>query len=212
MRSRTLLKSLTPAIAIVALLSGSIAIAENKPLPFSSSPSTNHHKYYELTDKTKIYQQYGMIDEAKDSAKKTLEFAKKFFEPTHPYLASTLNRLGFINHANGDYPEATDYYHKALDIRVKTFGMMHQDTAKTLSNMGILYHDLEQFDKAEFYYKKAIKAVTLIQGKYNQDNATILENLRSVFETTKNENAKKEIEYHLADIYQVITARYEIDF
>lgn len=214
MKTNSYLSKLAPAITLAILISSPSAqaqeVTDTVATPQTLTPNEQHHKYHQMTDITKIYHQYGMVDEAKLQAKETLDFIETNL-PIPRYLAATLNRMGFINHANGDYAEAKKLYHKALDIRVKTFGMMHQDTAKTLSNMGILYQALGQFDKAEYYYTQALNAVTLIQGKYTQDNAIILENLKTVFEKTNDEGGKKTAEFHLADIYKVIRTEYEID-
>ena len=59
----------------------------------------------------------------------------------HADVAQSLNNLGVLYHARGDYAEAEPLYQRALDLRRKALGPGHPDVAQSLENYAALLRD-----------------------------------------------------------------------
>ena len=54
-------------------------------------------------------------------------------------MATSLNNLAVLYHAQGKYAEAEPLYRRALGIREKALGPEHPDVATSLNNLAELY-------------------------------------------------------------------------
>jgi tetratricopeptide (TPR) repeat protein len=76
--------------------------------------------------------------------------------PDHPDTAVTLDNLGKLYRAKGDYAKAEEFYLRALMIREKARGPDHPDTAMTLDNLAELYRTKGDNAKAEQFHQRAL--------------------------------------------------------
>ena len=84
-----------------------------------------------------LYQK-GQYDRAMVVAKKALEVAEKNAGPNHPLVATSLNNLAKLYHAQGQYAQAEPLYKQALAIYVKALGPNHPFVATYLLNLAAL--------------------------------------------------------------------------
>ena len=63
-------------------------------------------------------------------------------------VADTLNSLGSVYQALGEYSKAIDYYEQSLAIRQRIFGPKHPSVAEVLNNLGCVYTTLGDYLKA----------------------------------------------------------------
>ena len=89
----------------------------------------------------------------------------------HPDTARSLNNMGFLLQAMGDYAAARPYYEHALDIRRKVLGEEHPDTAHSLNNMGSLLQAMGDYAAARPYYERALDIRRKVLGEQHPDTA-----------------------------------------
>ena len=71
--------------------------------------------------------------------------------------ATSLNNLGMLYHAMGNYAKVESLHRQALEIRKCTLGESHPDYAASLNNLADLYRDTAEFAKAELLYRNALE-------------------------------------------------------
>ena len=79
--------------------------------------------------------------------------------PEDPRLATTLNNLAQVYHAQGKYEEAEPLYQRSLAINEKALGKDHSVVAGDLNNLAQLYHDLGKYDEAEALYTRTLAII-----------------------------------------------------
>jgi len=130
--------------------------------------------------------------------------AEKVKGPRQSYLATSLNNLARLYHAQGQYaqgeplylrslaireknlglehPEvATSLYKRSLAIWEKTLGPEHPDVATSLNNLAELYHAQGQYAKAEPLHKRSLAICEKTLGPEHPDVATSLNNLALLY-------------------------------
>lgn len=64
----------------------------------------------------------------------------------HPFLATTLNWIGFSYQALGDYDNAIKFTRQALEIRKLLLGH-HKETARSLYDLGVAFSAKEDYER-----------------------------------------------------------------
>ena len=147
-----------------------------------------------LFDKMAIYASHkGNASVAIEYYEKSLAIDKTVYGDCHPYVATTLNNLGFAWNVLGKKKKAIQYYEKALEIKKAVSGTNHPEVAKTLNHLGSAWSDLGEKKKAIEYFEKALEIENAFYGNNHLDVATTLISLGIVWKNL-GEN-KKAIEY-----------------
>ena len=90
----------------------------------------------------KAYEQ-GRYAEAEKARLLALKEAENF-GPEDPRLATSLNDLAVLYHAQGKYAEAEPLHKRALAIREKALGPEHSDVATSLENYAALLRKMNR--------------------------------------------------------------------
>ncbi|MFO1531904.1 MAG: tetratricopeptide repeat protein [Kiritimatiellia bacterium] len=97
----------------------------------------------------------GKLEVATARAKEALDRAEKAVAPDHPDVATSLNNLGSIYYAKGQYAEAEPLLNRSLAIREKILRANHPDLATSLENLAELYGKTGRAQEAEPLKKRA---------------------------------------------------------
>ena len=95
----------------------------------------------------------GDYRDAEEPLTQALALREQALGPEHPDVATSLNNLAVLYHAQGQYAKAEPLYQRALAIREKALGPEHPDVATSLNNLAGLYHAQGQYAKAEPLYR-----------------------------------------------------------
>jgi len=99
----------------------------------------------------------------------------------HPAVAASLNNLGVIHLASGEYAEALAAYQQALALREATLGPDHPEVATILGNIGGVYVQQGAYQRALAPYERALAIRSATQGPEHPDVAMALNNLGNVY-------------------------------
>ena len=118
-----------------------------------------------------IYNNIGMIYQAKKQyaqalkfLKKALAIYKKYYGEKTKIMATGYNNLALIYQDTGDLSQALKYHKKALVARENLLGKNHADTSVSYDNLGTLYHKMKDYPKALEYYQKSLTVRNKILG------------------------------------------------
>jgi tetratricopeptide (TPR) repeat protein len=109
--------------------------------------------------------------------RQALAVAEAHFGPDHPDTATSLNYLGYLLDAQGDFAGARPYYERALAIFEKVLGPDHPNTAMSLNNVGYLLNAQGDLAGAQPYYERALAIFQKALGPDHPNTATSLNNL-----------------------------------
>ena len=101
-------------------------------------------------------QMFGYLEGARPYFERALAINEQVLGPIDPGTALSLNNLGWLLDAIGDYAAARPYYEGALAIREQTLGPTHPDTTQSLNNLAILLYDQHQLDQAVPLMERAV--------------------------------------------------------
>jgi len=99
----------------------------------------------------------------------------------HPYIATALNNLAFLYHAQGRLAEAEPLYKRASELREKALPAGHPDVAASLNNVAYLYQMQGRLAEAEPLYKRALELREKALPDGHPEIATSLNNLASLY-------------------------------
>jgi tetratricopeptide (TPR) repeat protein len=98
----------------------------------------------------------------------------------HKDIAISLNNLGIVLQAKGEYAEAGRFYQESLRLRRQLWGRQHRDVAVALSNLGTLLEDMEKLGEAEVLYREALAIRQRLLGEAHLDTLVSMEHLAAV--------------------------------
>jgi len=104
-------------------------------------------------------------------------------------LASSLNNLAEVYHAQKNYAAAEPLHKRALAIREKVLGPEHLDVSVSLNNLAGLYQDQKNYSAAEPLYKRALAVKEKTLGPDNPDVGASLINLAALYRDQGNTEA-----------------------
>lgn len=108
-----------------------------------------------LVSETQTAYAAGDLELAIAKAKEALDRAEKAVAPDHPDVATSLNNLGSIYYAKGQYADAEPLLNRSLAIREKALRKNHPDLATSLENLAELYGKTGRGNEAEPLKKRA---------------------------------------------------------
>jgi tetratricopeptide (TPR) repeat protein len=110
-----------------------------------------------------------------------LAILKKEVGPENPVTARSLNNLGELYRAMGDYAKAEPLYRQALQIYQKVFGLENPMTVTILNNLAELYRVMGDYPKAEPLDQQALQIRNKMLGSEHPDTAESLNNLACLY-------------------------------
>jgi tetratricopeptide (TPR) repeat protein len=122
-------------------------------------------------------QMIGYLEGARPYFERALAINEQVLGPIDPGTALSLNNLGWLLDAIGDYAAARPYYERALTIREQALGPTHHDTALSLNNLGALLRAQGDYAAARPYYERALAIREQTLGPTHPDTAQSLNNL-----------------------------------
>jgi CHAT domain-containing protein/Tfp pilus assembly protein PilF len=119
----------------------------------------------------------GKLRDAVAKAREVLAIRQKVLGSEHPATAASLNNLGALLRAQGEYAAARPYLEQALDIRQKVLGPAHPDTANSLNDLGLLLQAQGEYAAARPYLEQALDIRQKVLGPEHPHTALSLNNL-----------------------------------
>jgi CHAT domain-containing protein/tetratricopeptide (TPR) repeat protein len=119
----------------------------------------------------------GRCREATPKARQALAIREEVLGEKHPDTATSLNNLGAILQAQGDYAAAKPLHERALAIRERVLGRDHPDTATSLNNLAELLQAQGNYDAARPLYERALAINEQVKGREHPATAAALTNL-----------------------------------
>jgi CHAT domain-containing protein len=148
--------------ALVAVVRPALA-QDGKSAPARAERERQARERTQLVEK--LYKQ-GKLEEATQVARQALALARQLYlkdqyPDGHPDLARSLNILGFLLQARGDYAGAEPYLRDALAMRQKLYPKArypggHPDLARSLNNLGNLLEAQGEYGQAEPFFRDAL--------------------------------------------------------
>jgi tetratricopeptide (TPR) repeat protein len=114
--------------------------------------------------------------EAESLYRRALAIGEKAYGRNHLEIASTLNDLAALHHAQGDAAKPEPLYKRVLAIKERHLGPNHPDVATTLNNLGVFYKALERFSEARPIYERVLAIFESNLGAAHANVATALVN------------------------------------
>ena len=96
---------------------------------------------------------------------RALAIAEKTLGPEHPSVATGLNNLAALYHAQGKYAQAEPISARAVAIYEKSLGPNHPELALALQNRAALMRKMNRKDEAEKMEARAMA----IRAKHAQE-------------------------------------------
>jgi CHAT domain-containing protein/Tfp pilus assembly protein PilF len=90
-------------------------------------------------------------------AREALALREQALGPLHPDVAESLNNLGVLLQATGDYPAARSTFERALAIWEAALGPDHPDVATGLNNLAGLHRRIGDYAAARPLYERALR-------------------------------------------------------
>ena len=106
------------------------------------------------------------------------------------HIATNLNNLAGLYHAQGKYEEAETFYLQAIEIDKIALPENHTQLAKHLNNLAGLYHAQGKYKESEPLYLQAIEILKQSLGEEHPNTQAVIKNYQ-VFLNEKN-NEKNE--------------------
>jgi CHAT domain-containing protein/Tfp pilus assembly protein PilF len=127
---------------------------------------------------------HGRYAEALVIAREALAIRRRIFGEEHPAVAQSLDNLGNLLQAMGDYAGARPNLEQALAIRRKLLGEEHPDVATSLNNVGMLLQATGDYAAARPYLEQALAIFRKVLGQDHPAVASLLNNLGGLLKTT----------------------------
>ncbi len=106
-----------------------------------------------------------------------LAMQEQLLGPEHPDVATSLNRLAFIDYLQGRYVLAESLFLRALSIQRKVLGPRHPDVATTLNNLGVLFRAQGKYGQDLQFHRQALEIREATLGPDHPEVAFSLNNI-----------------------------------
>ena len=103
---------------------------------------------------------------------RALEIRERELGPNHPRVAATLNNLGRLRYAEGDYDAAVSRLKRSIQIREDAYGPEHPDLVSTLGNLATAHVATGQFGPAMRGQERILRIRLAALGSEHPDVAT----------------------------------------
>jgi serine/threonine protein kinase len=130
-----------------------------------------------LTVIGRVYQRLALHDKAQPLLEQALAVGRRAVGPDHLRVAQSLNDLGVLLGAKGDYAAAIAALEESLAMRRRLLGEEHKDVAVTLVELGRAYQDRGWSERAEPLFRTALAIRRKVFGEMHRETATSLSEL-----------------------------------
>jgi serine/threonine protein kinase/tetratricopeptide (TPR) repeat protein len=124
-----------------------------------------------------VFQSLGLFNQALPLLKSALETRRKALGNRNLEVGSSLQNLGYLLVAKGDYAAAEPPLQEALAIRQELLGRNHPDVATNLAALGELNYDKGDLAKAEEFYQESLAIRRKALGNTHLEVANSLNDL-----------------------------------
>jgi tetratricopeptide (TPR) repeat protein len=114
---------------------------------------------------------------AKDACQRALELDAGRLGAEHPTVATRLNNLGGVLHAQGDLAGARLHFERALPIFEKLLGPDHPNVATLVNNLGMVLQAQGDLAGARLHFERALRIDEAALGPDHPDVARDVNNL-----------------------------------
>ncbi len=114
--------------------------------------------------------QQGRHAQARADYDRALTLQRAVFEPGHPTLAATLNNLGTVAAAEGNFGAAQDALGQAVVALEGAYGAQHPSVAGALGNLGAVESHLGHTEVAIEYQQRAL---AILRGRLGDTHPTL---------------------------------------
>lgn len=108
----------------------------------------------------------------------------------HPTIADSLNSIGLLYYAQGNYLDAESMLRDALSMREQIYGTnnppLHPSLAQSLNNLASVLHATGYMTEAENLYRKALAIKIDVYGSAHPDVALAMNNLALLLKDINN--------------------------
>ncbi|MEM7354601.1 MAG: serine/threonine-protein kinase [Acidobacteriota bacterium] len=130
----------------------------------------------------RVYRELGLHDQARPMLEEALRIRRGELGDDHPDVAESLNVLGGLSKAQGDYSLAERRHSQALDIYRRRLGRQSVKVAEVLNDLAMVRRSQGQYQEAEALFREAL-AIFGANDEGQEDAAvTTLGNLALVLE------------------------------
>ena len=130
-----------------------------------------------LTVIGRTYQRLGVRDRAQPLLEEALALGRSALGAEHVRVAQSLNDLGVLVAAGGDFTGAARLLDEALVMRRRLLGPRDKDVAVTLVELGRAHMDQGALDRAEPLFREALEIRRAALGNEHRETATSLSDL-----------------------------------
>lgn len=117
------------------------------------------------------------FDEAFREANALVELARATFGPAHPVTASSINIVGQVHYAKGEYREAAALFAEVAEMRVAALGEAHPDVGQAYNNLASAHVMLGDYRAGLEGQRKALAVWRAALGPDHPEVAAGVENL-----------------------------------
>ena len=103
-----------------------------------------------------VYHSLGLFDQALPLLRSALDTRRSTLGDKNPDVASSLQALGYLLIAKGDYAAAESPLQESLAIRREILGRDHPDVASSLATLGEVNYDKGDLATAERFYRESL--------------------------------------------------------
>jgi CHAT domain-containing protein/tetratricopeptide (TPR) repeat protein len=174
------------------------AMPDNMPsLAVMQQATAQLTEIHSLTQQVVSLRNAGKYAEAMPLAERALALAEKTAqlelpaEMKGPLVAGSLNVLGELKRAAGDYASAAALLQRALNITEQVKGPDEPTLAAPLNNLATLYYETGDYDKSEPLFRRALTILEKAKGPDDPATANALNNLALLYDA-KNDYAQEE--------------------
>ncbi|MFL6262201.1 MAG: tetratricopeptide repeat protein [Thermoanaerobaculia bacterium] len=125
----------------------------------------------------KAYRGLGLNDRALPLLQQSLELRTRLFGPEHPQVAESLEALGTLTAARGDYDGGEALHRQALKMRRKLLGPGDPAVAESMNSLATDLFSKARYDEAEPLFRGALAINRRHFGNDHEEVATNLANL-----------------------------------
>ncbi len=112
----------------------------------------------------------GDLEAAEQAALRAQELYEKAYPPTHPLVASAIDRRGAIAYERGDIVGARAKFEQALELYLAALGPAHPETVNERNNIAGMMTVMGELEAAEAMYKDVLEG---LRAKLQPDDAEV---------------------------------------
>ncbi len=135
----------------------------------------------------------GEFAQALDIHRKILQLRLARLGPDSPFVAQSLNNIGYVYHMQGNFTEAVKYYQQALDLWQKSYGPNSLALSTSYNNLGYVAQQEGNYERAIEFYQRALKLHETNQDTESSGYGLTLNNLATLHQEQGNFPAALEL-------------------